>query len=58
MLNYFEEKNETSFTKKNRIFRSIKNRIFLKGLTHAFWPKNATFFLFRFVQNKTRSNAF
>ena len=61
MLNYFEERKETFLTIKNRnrIFQSSKNRIFFpKGLIHAFGLKMPFFSLFRFDQNKTRSNAF
>ena len=43
---------------KNRIFRSIKNRNFFKRVNPCFLAKKCHFSLFRFVQNKTRSNAF
>ena len=46
MLNYFEEKNEPSFTIKNRIFRSMKNRIFFKGVNPCFLAKKCHFFLY------------
>ena len=46
MLNYFEEKNETSFTIKNRIFRSIKNRICFKGVNPCFLAQKCHFFLY------------
>ena len=36
MLSDFEEKKDTFFGLKKRIFESQKNRIFSKGLTHAF----------------------
>ena len=40
MLNDFAEKKETFFDyKKNRIFWSLKNRTFPKGLTHGFGQK-------------------
>ena len=38
-------------------FLTLKNRIFPKGLTHAFDQKMAISSLFRFDQNKTRNNA-
>ena len=46
--------------KKEKPFLAIKspkNRIFPKGLTHAFGPKKVNFSLFVFSQNKT-SNSF
>ena len=49
-----QEKKKPFFTLKNRIFP--KNRIFSKGLTHAFSQKMPIFRLFRFGQNKTRNN--
>ena len=60
MLNYFEERKETSLTiKKNRIFQSPKDRSFFSnGLIHAFGQNLPFFSLFRFDQNKTRNNAF
>ena len=39
MLSDFKEKKETFWALKNGIFESPKNRIFSKGLTHAFEQK-------------------
>ena len=39
MLSDFKEKKETFLALKNGIFESPKNRIFSKGLTHAFEQK-------------------
>ena len=39
MLNNVIDGKETFFRKKNSIFQSPKNRIFPKGLTHAFGQK-------------------
>ena len=44
MLNNVIDGKETFFRKKNSIFQSPKNRIFPKGLTHAFNQK-CIFFL-------------
>ena len=52
-----DKKNQTFFTIKKKIFQSPKNRIFLKGLTHAFAKKMQFFSLCVFGQNKTRNNA-
>ena len=52
-----DTKNQTFFTIKKKIFQSPKNRIFPKGLTHAFAQKLQFFSLFVFGQNKTRNNA-
>ena len=57
MLNNFVEKEKTfeeNFLKK--LFKSPKNPIFTKGLTHALGQKMEFFSLFVFGQNKTRSN--
>ena len=43
-LNNVQDRKESFFEYKNKIFQSPKNRIFAKGLTHAFWSKNAKFF--------------
>ena len=45
MLNYFDERKETSLTIKNRIFQSPKDHIFFKRVNPCFWPKYAIFFL-------------
>ena len=42
MLSYFEEKKETFFTIKNRIFQRRKNRIFFQS----FWSKNANYLVY------------
>ena len=52
-----DTKNQTFFTIKKKIFQSPKNRIFPKGLTHAFGQKMPNFSLFRFSRNKTRNKA-
>ena len=44
MRSDFTQEKGTFLTLKNRIFKSPKNRIFPKGLTHAFDQKNANFF--------------
>ena len=54
-LNNVLDKKETFFEYKNKIFESPKNRIFPKGLTHAFGQKMPIFSLFGFGQNKTRN---
>ena len=51
------DRKETFFDHKNKIFQCLKNRIFPKGLTHAFGQKMTIFSVFRFGQNKTRNNA-
>ena len=59
MLNYFEERKETSLTikkKKQNIPKSKRSHFFSKGLTHAFGKKMPNSSLFRFSQ-KTRNNA-
>ena len=38
------DEKETFFVHKNKIFQPLKNRIFPKGLAHAFGQKNAKFF--------------
>ena len=45
------------FYYKEKNFESPKNRIFSKGLTHAFGQKLQFFPLFVFGQKKTRNNA-
>ena len=51
------DRKETFFDHKNKIFQRLKNRIFPKGLTHAFGQKLQFFTLFVFGQKKTRNNA-
>ena len=52
------DRKETFFDYKNQIFQSPKNRIFPKGLTHAFGQKMPNFFLFGFGPNEIRKNAY
>ena len=56
ILNNVIDGKETFFRKKNSIFQSPKNRIFPKGLTHAFNQKMYFFSSVVFGQNKTRYN--
>ena len=51
------DRKQTFFDHKNKIFQRLKNRIFPKGLTHAFGQKMTNFSVFRFGQNKTRNDA-
>ena len=51
-LGDFTEKKKPFFTLKNRVFP--KNRIFSKGLTHAFSQKMPIFRLFRFGKKKEK----
>ena len=54
----FEIKKKSNFFDyKEKFFQSPKNRVFLKGLTHAFAQKMQFFSLFVFGQNKTGNNA-
>ena len=48
MLKQFAEEKETFFGYKSTIFKSLKIRIFPKGLTHPFGPKNANLFFICF----------
>ena len=58
MLNNFVEKEKTfEENLKKKLFKSPKNPIFPKGLTHAFGKKMPNFSVFRFGQNKTKINA-
>ena len=43
-----EKKKKNIFAIKNSVFQSPKNRIFPKGLTHAFGQKKIIFFLYLF----------
>ena len=45
-VNNVLDSKKTFLSIKKEIFHSVKNGIFPKGLTHAFGPKNATFFPF------------
>ena len=47
----------SDFAQEKETFLTLKNRIFPKGLTHAFDQKMPISSLFRFDQNKTRNNA-
>ena len=49
------DRKQTFFDDKDKNFKSHKNRIFPKGLIHAFGQKMQNFSLFRFSQNKTRN---
>ena len=51
------DRKETFFEYKNKIFQSPKNRIFPKGVSHAFGQKMPNFSLYGFGQNKSRKNA-
>ena len=48
MLSDFAQEKGTFLTLRNKIFQSPKNRIFPKGLTHAFDQKLPISYLFRF----------
>ena len=54
--NVLKRKKKTFLDCKNKIFHSPKNRIFPKGLTHAFGQKMQLFSLFVFGQNKSKNN--
>ena len=56
MFNNVQERKETFSGHKKSIFLSPKNRIFRKGLTHAFGQKMYFFSGVVFGQNKTRNN--
>ena len=51
------DREETFFEYKNKIFQSPKNRIFPKGVSHAFGQKMPNFSLCGFGQNKSRKHA-
>ena len=51
MLNDFAEKKKPFLAIKSRIFQSLNNRTFPKGITIAFGQKMQLFWLFRFGQN-------
>ena len=55
----FLDRKKKLFVYKNKIFHSLKNGIFPKGLTHAFGKKNSNFFIiiFFFAKNKTRGKS-
>ena len=55
-LHWREKRNR--FDYKKSVFQSLKDRIFSKGLTHAFGLKMPIFSLFEFEQNEPRNNAF
>ena len=52
-FNNFLDRKETIFDYKRKIFKTPKNRMFPKGLTHAFGEKMPILSLFVFGQNKT-----
>ena len=54
--NVLKRKKKAFLDCKNKIFHSPKNRIFPKGLTHAFGQKMQLFSLFVFGQNKSKNN--
>ena len=56
MFNNVLDRKETFVGHKIFNLASLKNRILLKGLTHAFGQKMYFFYLFVFGQNKTRNN--
>ena len=49
------DRKETFFQYKNKIFQTFKNRIFPKGLTHAFGQIMPILSFFAFGQNKARN---
>ena len=54
-FNNVVDRKETFFDYKDKIFQSPKNRMFPKGLSHAFGKKMPILSLFVFGQNKTRN---
>ena len=56
-FNNLLDRKETFFEYKNKIFQSPKNRIFPKGVSHAFGQKMPNFSLSGFGQNKSGKNA-
>ena len=54
-FNDFLDRKETCFYYKNKIIKCLKNRIFPKGLTHAFGQKMHFFSGFVFGQKRTRN---
>ena len=46
------ERKETFFAYKNKVFQILKNKIFPKGLTHAFGQQMQFFSLFLFRSKK------
>ena len=52
-FNNFLDRKETIFDYKRKIFKNPKNRMFPKGLSHAFGQKMPILSLFVFGQNKT-----
>ena len=49
------DRKETFFDYKNTIIKRLKNRVFPKGLTHAFGQKMPFFSGFVFGQKRTRN---
>jgi len=56
--NVLDIKKKTFLDYKYEIFDTLKNRIYPKGLTHAFGQKMPRFSLFVFGQNKTRNKTY
>ena len=52
-FNNFQDRKETIFDYKRKIFKNPKNPMFPKWLTHAFGQKMPILSLFVFGQNKT-----
>ena len=52
MLNKVCDRKQTFFDYKDQFFQSPKNRVFQKGLTHAFGQKKIFFFLYLFSVKK------
>ena len=52
------DKTQPFYDYKNKMFHSLKNCIFPKGLTHDFGQEMPLFSLFVFGQNKTRNSTY
>ena len=52
MLNKVCDRKQTFFDYKDQFFQSPKNRVFQKGLTHAFGQKKIFFFFICFRSKK------
>ena len=57
-VNNVLDRKKNFFVYKNKIFHSLKNCIFPKGLSHDFGQKMPLFSLFVFGQNKTRNSTY
>ena len=51
-VNNVRDRKKTFFDYKNKIFFSLKNCLFAKGLFHVFGKKNATFFICFLVKTR------